>query len=80
VLTRQYFFDKPTLTASKQILSSSFAVLHQIDKPLEPFPVDANHPTGSYYSPASYDKVQEVLAKYPVDTVEPTPNPIKRRR
>lgn len=78
VLTRQYFFDGRTLTASKQIFSSSFAVLHQIDRPLEPFRVDADHPDGSYYSPATYDKVQAVLAKYPVDNE--TPNPIKRKR
>lgn len=78
VLTRQYFFDGKTLTASKQIFSSSFAVLHQINLPLEPFKVDADHPDGSYYNPAMYDKVQEMLAKYPVDN--DTPNPIKRKR
>lgn len=61
IMTRQYFFDGKTLKGDvcKQIYSSSFAVIHQIDDVLVPF-------ANSYYPKASYDKVQEILAKEPV--------------
>ena len=78
ILTRQYYFNGSSLLKSNgctRIFSSSYAVIHQIDTPLVPF-------ENCYYNPAEYDKVQEVLAEHPVvaPDVNPTPNPIKRRR
>ena len=78
ILTRQYYFNGSSLLKSNgctRIFSSSYAVIHQIDTPLVPF-------ENCYYDPAEYDKVQEVLAEHPVvaPDVNPTPNPIKRRR
>ena len=77
VLTRQYYFASnsggtiTSMTNATQIYSSSFAVLHQIDEPLVPF---ANF----YYDPADYDRVQEIISRYPVNSDEV--NPIKRKR
>ena len=81
ILTRQYYFNGSALQKSNsctRIFSSAYAVVHQIDSPLVP---NAN----SYYDPAEYAKVEEILEAYPVDNTtggdtNPTPNPIKRKR
>ena len=77
ILTRQYYFNGKDLrgTNSTRIYSSSFAVLHQIDTPLQPS-------ADCYYSPADYQKVKQLIDLYPVENEEPTPtpNPIKRKR
>ena len=80
IMARQYYFasntggDAQSLQNATQIYSSSFAVIHQIDKPLVP---NAN----SYYSPEDYVKVYDIIATHTSDddTPDPDPNPIKRR-
>ena len=78
ILTRQYYFASnngstiKSMTNASQIFSSSFAVVHQIDAPLQPF-------ANCYYDPAVYAEVQAVIARYPVDGGT-SPNPIKRKR
>ena len=78
VLTRQYYFDKSTIQQSTQFYSSAFAVIHQIDEPLVPM-------KNCYYDNESYDKVEELIARYPVGGGAPVhkfnmPKPIKRKR
>ena len=70
ILTRQYYFNGNSLsgTSCSSIYSSSFAVLHQIDAPLVPSKT-------CYYDPAVYNKVQEILAKHPLNGGEPDPTP-----
>lgn len=60
IMSRQYFFDGKTLKgdACTQIYNSSYAVIHEIDDVLVPY-------AGCYYPKASWDKVQEILAKDP---------------
>lgn len=69
ILTRQYYFaghengKAPNLATTKaseeagQIYSSSFAVIHQIDKPLR-------SSATCYYDPAEYQKVMDIIATY----------------
>lgn len=59
VLARQYYFDKNTIQSSTKLYSSAFAVIHQIDEPLEP---KKNY----YYDSESYSKVEEIIGRYPV--------------
>ena len=73
ILTRQYYFDGEDLSKSSQIYSSSFAVIHQIDTPLE-------YSEKCYYDPEIYDEVQIVMAKYPVASGAPSFKSIKRKR
>ncbi len=86
ILTRQYYFNGKDLkgNSSSRIYSSSFAVIHQIDTPLEAFPVSEENPMGVYYNPTDYAKVEQLLAAYPVvndvPTPTPTPTSIKRKR
>lgn len=74
VLTRQYYFDKPTINGSTQISSSAYAVLHQIDEPLMPSP-------NCYFDDESYSKVMEIIDRYPVASAVPAPHKnLKRKR
>lgn len=70
ILTRQYYFNGANLSgdACTSIYSSSFAVLHQIDAPLVPSKT-------CYYDEKVYNKVQEILAKHPLNGGEPDPTP-----
>ncbi len=54
-LTRQYYFNGSTLSASTYIYTSSYAVIHQIDKPLF-------YDSKMLYDLASYEKCKEVMA------------------
>ena len=73
ILTRQYYFDGADLSKSSQIYSSSFAVIHSIDTPLE-------YSENCYYDPDTYDELQAVMAKYPVASGAPSFKSIKRKR
>ena len=61
VLTRQYFFNGTSLSGNScsQIYTSSYVVIHQIDAPLFPS-------KNSLYDPKDYEKVYDILAKYPI--------------
>lgn len=82
ILTRQYYFAnnqggpsssmKGVATGCSQIYTSAFAVIHQIDAPLEPF-------ANCYYDPEEYDKLQGYITKYTPSSVAPF-HPIKRKR
>ena len=78
ILSRQYLFNGDSQSSSSRIYSSAFAVIHQIDAPLIPFKVDEKHPYGSFYPLTDYQRVQTILTAHPL--VNPTPNPIKRKR
>lgn len=72
ILTRQYYFDGSKLKGNecKQIYSSSFAVIQQIDGPLVPF-------EGCFYDPATYERVMKIVADNPL---QGTTSPAKRTR
>ncbi len=71
ILTRQYYFDKASLSDCSELNSSAHVVIHQIDGVLQPSAT-------IYYDKNTWEKVMAIVAKYTPDEEGESPNPVKR--